>query len=67
MAWQTEIADVEQIGVLLSYLGGMHNLLANIHLPEALKDSQKGYVQPLPRHLIIPGCVEAAAQTQRID
>ena len=62
MAWQTEIADVEQIGVFCSHLGGMHDLLANIHLPEALKDSEKGYVQPLPGHLIIPGGVEAAAQ-----
>ncbi len=52
---------VEQIGVLVSYLGGMHDLLANIHLPEALKDSQKGYVQPLSGHLIIPGSMEAAA------
>lgn len=52
---------VKQIGVLCSYLGGMHNLLANVHLPEALEDSQKGSVQPLSGHLIIPGGVEAAA------
>jgi hypothetical protein len=32
---------------LVSNLGGMHNLLANVHLPEALEDSEKGYVQPL--------------------
>lgn len=52
---------VDQIGVLVSYLRGMHNLLADIHLPEALEDSQKGYVQPLSGHLIIPGGMEAAA------
>ena len=52
---------IEQIGVLVSYLGGMHDLLANVHLPEALEDSEKGYVQPLSGHLIIPGGVEAVA------
>ena len=69
MAWQTEIADVVQNGVLHSYLGGMHDLLANIHLPKALEDSQKGYVQPLSGHLIISGGVEAAAHntTQQND
>jgi len=61
VAWQSEIADVDQIGVLRSYLGGMYDLLANIHLSKALEDSQKGYVQPLSGHLIISGGVEAAA------
>lgn len=46
---------------LFAYLRGVHNLLANVHLPEPLEDSQKGYVQALPGHLVIPSCMEAAA------
>lgn len=46
---------------LFAYLGGVHNLLANVHLPEPLEDSQKGYVQALPGHLVIASRMEAAA------
>lgn len=38
---------------LCAYLGGMYNLLAYVHFPEALKHGQQGNVQPLPRDLII--------------
>ena len=35
----------------------MHDLLADVHLPEALEEAQYGDVKPLPAVLAIPLCV----------
>ena len=40
-------------------LGGVHDLLADVHLPEALEEAQYGDVQPLPAVLAVPLCVRA--------
>lgn len=37
-----------------SHLGRMHNLLANVHLPEPLEHSQESNVQSLPGDLVVP-------------